>query len=737
VLALGLGCQQPPEPQSPIEPYDPLPLVDPFIGTGGFGAEVIGLNPGAALPFGMTQVGPDTRDSVTGAPPFYHFGGYHYGDDLITGFSHEHANGMGVNDFGGILIMPRLGWDAAFAEDTGRAAAFSHEEESASPGLYSVRLADDGTEVEIVATRHGGMHRYRFATGSSDLQPTVLLDLGHELGTVNIGDAAVEVDLASAQIDAYQLLQGSYSSRFGGLKTWARLSFEPAPLASGTWSEAAGTSEGSTAATGAEIGAWLTFPAGTEEVLVRVALSHVDAQGAQGNHSAQLQGRSFDELRDAAEAAWREELGYVRVRGGSDEQRTIFHTALYHTALWPNVFADSDGRYRGMDGEVHESDFLYHSNFSMWDTFRTTHPWMTLSRPDKAREFAQSLVRMYEDGGSMPRWALGHGYTGGMVGTPAAQILAGTWLKGVTGWDAETGFEACFLHSTTAMPDASRAAIDEYQGLHYVPMEASGGSTSLGLEYAWNDHALSLWAQSLGHAEEAAVMAEQSTWWRNNWDPAQEFMVGRYSDGSFHEIGNPDTWHGEYVEGDSWHYLWPAPYDAQGMVDLQHGGDLDAFLARLDLYWNRVESEEDDSFPDTYYWHGNEPDLHHPWLGSLLDRPNLSVQPVRHVMATRYGTGPDGLDGNDDAGTLSSWYLFAALGLYPVAGTPDYAVASPIFERVELDRPGTTLVLSAPDLPLDAPVPSSVQAGGEDLVGWTVSHQQLVEAGGLLFGFEG
>jgi len=267
-------------------------------------------------------------------------------------------------------------------------------------------------------------------------------------------------------------------------------------------------------------------------------------------------------------------------------------------------------------------------------------------------------------------------------------------------------------------------------------MEASGGSTSLGLEYAWNDHALALWAQSLGRGDEAAVMTEQSTWWRNNWDPAQGFMVGRYSDGSFHEIGNPDTWHDEYVEGDSWHYLWPAPYDAQGMVDLQHGGDLDAFLARLDLYWNRVYSEEDDSFPDTYYWHGNEPDLHHPWLGSLLDRPELSVQPVRHVMATRYGTGPDGLDGNDDAGTLSSWYLFAALGLYPVAGTPDYAVTAPIFERAELDRPVGTLVLSAPNLPLDAVVPSSVQAGGEGLAGWTISHQQLVEAGGLLFQFD-
>jgi len=734
LLAL-IGCQETLVYDAPIEPYDPLPLVDPLIGTGGLGAQVSGLNPGAALPFGMTQTGPDTRDSVTGAPPFYHFGGYHYEDDLITGFSHEHANGMGVNDFGSILVMPRLGWHDSYRQETGRAAPFLHTEESASAGLYSVRLSDDGTEVAIAATRHGAIHRYRFAAGTSDQQPTVLLDLGHELGDVHIAEAELEVNLDAAELEAFQLLQGAYSERFGGLQTWAYMSFEPAPLASGTWSGDQ-SSPGSTSAAGDEVGTWLSFPPDTDEVLLRVALSHVDAQGARRNHTDELAGRGFENLSGAAETAWRDALGKVRVRGGSDEQRTIFHTALYHSLLWPNVFADSDGRYRGLDGEVHEAEFLYHSNFSMWDTFRTTHPWMTLSRPDKAREFASSLVRMYEDGGFMPRWALGHGYTGGMVGTPAAQILAGTWLKGVRGWDAETGFEACFRHATSATAVAGRAAIDEYRQLHYVPAETTGGSTSLGLEYAWNDHALALWAQELDRDEDADAMAEQSSWWRNNWDPEQQFMVGRYADGSFHSLTNPDTWHDEYIEGNAWHYLWPAPYDPQGMVELQHDGDLDAFLARLDLYWNRVYTEEDDSFPDTYYWHGNEPDLHHPWLGSLLGHPELSLEPVRHIMATRYGTGPDGLDGNDDAGTLSAWYLFAALGLYPVAGTPSYAVTSPLFERVELERPEGTLIIQSRGLPDEARLPSSLEVDRLPIEGWTLSHDQLTGPTQVLFHFE-
>ncbi len=728
------ACQPASQGQPAIEAYDPLPLVDPFIGTGGLGAEVVGLNPGAALPFGMTQTGPDTADSVTGSPNFYHFGGYFYEDDLITGFSHEHANGMGVNDFGTIAVLPRRGWTSDFITQSGRAAPFTHAAESSSPGFYSVTLQDDGTEVEIVATRYGAIHRYRFAEG--DLAPTVILDLGHELGSVHVGQASIEGTLSSGEVNAYQLLQGAYSERFGGLKTWAHLRSEPLPDSGGTWNEDGLVSEGQFSAEGERAGLWFSFPAGTNEVTLRIALSHTDSQGAQSNFQNDLEGLSFDELHAAAEDEWRGELGRVRIGGGTAAQRTIFHTALYHASLWPNVMSDSDGRYRGFDDQIHQADFEYHTNFSMWDTFRTTHPWMTLTRPDKARDFARSLVRMYEDGGSMPRWALGHGYTGGMVGTPAAQILAGTWLKGVRDWDAETGFAACLAHATSAMPHASRAAIEQYRQLHYVPMEAGGGSTSLGIEYAWNDHALSLWADSLGRDEDAKMLTEQSRWWRNNWDPSQEFMVGRYADGSFHQISAPDRWLEEYVEGDAWHYLWPAPYDVEGMIALQHDGDDQAFRERLELYWYRVESEEDDTLPDTYYWHGNEPDIHHPWLGALAGFPELSTGPVRHVIETRYGTGPDGLDGNDDAGTLSSWYLFSSLGLYPVAGTPTYALASPLFERAEIDLPDTTLVISAPALPAQAQVPTRVEVGDQLLDVWMVEHAALRAGETLRFSFD-
>jgi predicted alpha-1,2-mannosidase len=728
-----IGCpvEEPPaeEPDAPIEPYDPLPLVDPMIGTGGVGGEVIGLNPGASVPWGLTQAGPDTRHSTSGAPAFYHFGGYHHRDDQIVAFSHEHADGMGTNDFGNIAVMPRDGWDDAYVNGADRAVAFSHEREEAHPGSYRVTLDGDGTDVAIAATPRGAIHRYTFADGAD---PVVILDLGHELGSVEIDGATVAVDLDAGTVDAWQLLQGAYSGRYGGMQTWARLSFEPAPVASGTWADDGAPVAGSTSAEGTRAGAWVTFPEGTEEVVLRVALSHVDADGARANHAAELEGRSFDDVLAAAESAWRDVLGAVRVRGGTADERVIFHTALYHASLWPNLFLDVDGRYRGFDQAIHSADFPYRSNFSMWDTFRTLHPWMTLTRPDDARDFARSLVRMAEDGGTMPRWAHGHGYTGGMVGTPASQILAGTWLKGVDGWDAEAGYQACYRASTAPSPVASRGGIEQYLALHWVPVEAAGGSASLAVEYSWNDHALSLWGDALGHADSAAELREMSTWWANHWDPDQGFVVGRHADGAFVPLASAEAWDDVYVEGNAWHYLWPAPQDVAAMIEVEHGGDTGAFLARLRGFWAAVEAEPDDAFPDDYYWHGNEPDLHYAWLGSLAGSLRDTVGPVRHVMATRYDTSDAGLDGNDDAGTLSAWYLFAALGFYPVAGTTTYALGSPIFDRVELDRPEGTLVIRAPGAGPEPVVPSSITIGDVEL-GSTIEHDQLVGGGELVF----
>ncbi len=724
LLLLSLfACQSDPTAE-PIAPYDPLPLVDVFIGTGGVGAGIGAINPGAALPFGMTIAGPDTR-SESGAPGFYHCGGYYHPDTRIEAFAHTHAHGMGVPDFGGVAIMPRVGWSDDWTEDKTRSAPFSHDTEEASPGYYAVTLDDDGTRVEIAATPHGAVHRITWADTSV---PVLVLDLGHDLGDNEIPESWVEAELEAGEVQAYQLLQGSYSGRFGGLQTHVLMTVEPAPVSSGTWTDESDAVPGSAEVSGPGAGLWLELPSGTSEAKVRVALSYVDPEGARANHEAEVAGRSVEEVAEEAAATWTNHLSRFRVAGGTDSQRTRFHSALYHASLWPSRMDDVDGRYRGVDGEVHRTDRPYFSDLSLWDTFRTVHPWLELADPETAELMAASLAQMGADGGAIPRWPLGHGYTGGMVGSSGAQVLAGAALKGLgSSWDQEAAFALCLGHATGPMPHASRGGIEEYNELGWVST-AAGGSVSRTLEYAWSDHSLALWAEALGHHEDAELLHGLSENWANHWDPDQGFMVGRDSEGSFAVYDHPDFWNDDYVEGNAWHYLWYVPWDPAAMVELQHQGDLDAFLERHDLFWDETYAEEDDAASDSWYWHGNEPDIHYPFLGSLLGVPDHSADPIRFVLEHRYGDGPDGLDGNEDGGTLSAWYLLAATGLYPVAGTTTWAVGSPLFDRVELDRgDGTTLIIRAPGTSDAARYVQAATLGEEVLESSVIDDAELME----------
>jgi predicted alpha-1,2-mannosidase len=713
-----------------IAPYDPLTYVDPHIGTGGTGAQTTGMTPAAGWPNGLTSVGPDTRHSVYGAPAFYHFGGYHHDDDQVEGFSHTHAHGMGVNDFGAVHVMPRLGWDDAWTEGESRAAPFRSEGEQAGAGWYAVELDDDGTEVSIVATERGGLHRYRFRPG--DETPVVVFDLGHRLGEVQIGEAWIRLDPTAGTVEGYQLVQGAYSGRFGGLKTHFVATVDPLPIDAGSWSKPDSPQTGEHQADGTQSGGWLVFPAGTEEVTLRVALSYVDHAGAWANHAAELEARSHDEVQASVEAAWRERLEVVRV-SATEEQRRIFHTAHFHASQMPRRMDDTDGRYRGIDGEVHSGSEPYYTDFSLWDTFRTLHPWFILAHPDVQTAFLRSLVQMTKDGGSVPKWPLGHGYTGGMVGTPADQVFAGSALKGITGWDELTAFDACYEHAIGPSDQAGRAGIRGYTERGYVAFEDAGQPASRTLEFAYNDHTLALWADKLGRTEEAGVLRAQEQSWKNTFDAAQGFFVGRYQDGSFAQLESPLSWESSFVEGNATHYRWYVPQDVDGLIDLQHGGDGNAFNAAVQAYWEAVALEPDDQLPDDLYWHGNEPVLHHAALGSLAGHPQTSVDATRWVATHRYDDTPEGLDGNDDGGTLSAWYLFAALGLYPVAGTDRYAIHAPLFERVELDRPDGTLVIRAPGAAAQAPQIVEVRADGVAVDGWVISHAALEQASELTF----
>ena len=699
-------------------------LADPFVGSGGLGAEVVGATPAASAPLGLTLVGPDTWSSITGALSFYHFGGYHYDDDRIVGFSFTHSHAMGINDFGAVQVMPQVGFDADDTRASGRQAAFSHDNESASPGVYEVLLDADAVQVTIVATDHGAHMRYAFPPG---VEPVVVLDLGHTLGTVEVGEAWADVDLAAGEVTGLQRLNGGYSERFGGLLNHFSLVFDPAPVAVGGWADPASPQEGLASVQGTESGLWLVFPQGTETVDLRGALSYVDVDGAQANRQAELPDLDLDARRAEVEAAWDGYLDRVQIRGGSDEERVVFATALYHALLMPSRQDDVDGRYRGLDGEVHTTTHRMLSDLSLWDTFRTIHPWYLLAWPEVQLEVLQSLEAMVRDGGSLPRWPMAHGYTGGMVGTPAAQVLAGSWLKGMrTGYDADLLFDATVATSTGPMPDAGRAAIDSFTTLGWVPADESGGSASRTLEYAWSDHATWRWAQAMGR--DGAALEAQSQSWRNIWDPTTRFFRGRMADGSFPEFEGEHNWTGDFVEGNAWHYRWYVPYDLDGMIEVQNDGDPDAFLAELASYWAAVEAEPDDLLPDDWYWHGNEPVMHYAALGSLAGHPEASVGPATWISEHRYDSSPEGLDGNDDAGTLSAWYLWVSLGVYPVAGTEHYAVLSPRFPEIVVQRDDGDVVITGPGEPDRF---GGLQAAGEPVSGGVITHEQLL--GGLQF----
>lgn len=731
VLLFGISaCSTPASDRStePIAPYDPVAEVDLFLATGGIGAAVTSVTPAASRPNGMSLVGPDTRTEAS-ALSFYHCAGYHYDDDHIIGFSHTHAHGMGVTDYGGIQLMPRARWEEDLSDPRGRMAPFSHEAEWAEPGWYAVELQDDGTRVEIVATDHGAHHRFEFAP---DAEPVVVFDLGYALGEDEIAEARFEADVPDAEVQLYQLLQGSYSGRYGGAMHHAVGRFDPAPVAAGSWIDPEDPEPGLHEASGPQAGGWVRFAPGTERVELRIALSFVDQDGARANLEAELPPADLESRREEARAAWAEPLGNLRVRGSTAEERVRLHTAHYHSLLMPSLHSDVDGRYRGLDGQVHTADFRYYSDLSLWDTFRTLHPWYVLVHPSLQLDILRSLVAMVEDGGSLPRWPLAHGYTGGMVGSPATQVMAGSYARGLDeGWSVHTGFEAALAAASGPTEDASRSAIESYLELGYVPTDASGAAASRTLEYAWSDHALAGWADALG--EPSGQLWEQSESWKKLWDPAQGFFVGRDSSGEFQPLGSLNAWDEVYTEGNAWHYRYGVPQDVEGMIEVQAGGDRQAWLEELRRFWfDMVDTEPDDLLPDDAYWHGNEPVLHYAFLPALAGDPATTAAASRWVLEHRYGHDPaTGLDGNDDSGTLSAWYLFASIGLYPLAGTDLYALGSPLFSRIEIDRPDGTVVIRAPGSGPAATIPWEIRSGDRPLEG-SIRHDQLL-AEELLF----
>lgn len=728
-LAACSASEQPaPVPLSePVRAEAPLiQWVEPFVGTGGFGFGVGSTFPGPQVPFGMVRPGPDTR-SEGGAPGFAHCAGYYYEDPLIAGFSNTRPHGMGIPEYGAVALMPTDGMTDAKVAPEGYWSRFSHDTEEASPGYYAVTLDDPNIRVELTAASRVGVHRYHYPEGSD---PVVVMDIAHTLADeVTIDDGRIEILPEAQEIVGFAHFSAGYSNRFGGQPVYFAVRFSQPFVTYGVW-QAGVRAEGETTRSGADTGGWIDFGE-ARTVEAAVGISFVDEAHARMNLDAEMPAIDFEGTRQAAEAAWETALAKVELEGRSEDDFRIFYTALYHSLLMPTLAMDVDGSYRGLDGEVHTADgFTYYTDFSLWDTFRTQHPLLTLLYPEWQNDMLQSLLAMARDGGFMPRWPLGSGYTGGMVGDSANIVFADSMRKGIA-IDAIEAYQAMRVTAMAATPAGAsfggRRGIEEYQTLGYVPIGASGASASHTLEYAYADWALAAVAEAAGETEDHATLMARSGNWRNLLDPDTGFLIGRHADGRFEWDGDSTRWQDYYAEGNAWQYAWYAPHDLEGLAEALGGRE--ALLARLTDFFERSELlGYNPVVPASYYWHGNEPDLHAAWIYAELDAPADTSRWVRWVIEQHYSSAPDGLPGNDDAGTLSAWYVFASLGFFPIAGSDHYLLASPLFSRAVVHLPAGDLVIDAPSAGESHVFIRSAQLNGAPLDRARLFHRDLAGA---------
>ena len=699
-----------------IAETDPAGYVDPFIGTGGHGHTY----PGATLPFGMLQLSPDTRlEGWDGCS------GYHYSDEVVYGFSHTHLSGTGISDYGDILLMPTTGEPQMFSgygatPDHGYASRFDKTTELAEPGYYAVELADYGISVELTATERVGMHRYRFPRGE---QAHVTIDLAHR-------DEVVESLLRlvdEQEIHGFRRSTGwakdqvvYFVARFSRPIVEARLADVHGNL----------PRPGDREVEGKNLRAVLSFGDAGGELLVKVGISAVDPAGARRNLEDGIGRWDFDAVRARARRSWNDALSRIEVEGGTKEQREIFYTALYHSLLAPNLYSDADFRYRGMDGEIHRAHKRRHYTvFSLWDTFRATHPLLTLIEPQRAGEFVETFLAMYEQGGRLPVWELAANETDTMIGYHAIPVIVDAWVKGIRGFDPELALQAMIDSATR-----DHFGLEAYRRQGFIGSEDDGESVSKTLEYAYDDWCIARMAQGLGQDQPAAEFDRRGQAWRHLLDPESGFMRARRNQRWIAPF-DPRRVDNHYTEANAWQYSFFVPHDTGGLIDAL-GGD-ERFIERLDdLFTDDGPTTGRDQADITgligQYAHGNEPSHHMAWLYHHAGRPDLSAQRVRRILDELYSAEPDGLSGNEDCGQMSSWYVFAAAGIYPVTpGTDEYVLGVPIFDSVTFHLGGKRFTIRREATVPGAAFVESARLNGKPLTRSFLRHGEIARGGDL------
>lgn len=689
---------------------------NPMIGTDFTG----NTYPGAQVPFGMVQLSPDN-----GLPGWDRISGYFYPDSTIAGFSHTHLSGTGAGDLYDISFMP-VTWPIKEADSPlGIYSTFSHNDEAASAGYYRVLLKDYNINVELTATERCGIQRYTFPEANS----SIILNLKKAMNWDFTLDTHIEV-VDSRTIRGYRHSMGWSPEQHVYFQTRFSRPFDSFEMDT----SAIITMDKGRIGT-ATIARFNFNTHKDEEILVTTALSGVSMEGAALNMEKEAPKDDFDYYYQQAVKKWDNQLGKIEVSSEDGDLKTVFYTALYHAMLAPTLYSDVDGKYFGPDGKIHQAeDWNNYSTFSLWDTFRASHPLFTYIEPERVNDMIECFLHFYEQSGALPLWNLYGWETNMMIGYHAVPVIVDAYLKGVGNFDAEKALEACIA-------SANR---DDYHGIGfykthgYVPSDKENWSLSKTMEYAYDDYCIAKMAEAMGKSEIAETFYRRSQNYKNTFNPASSFMQPRDSKGNFMDNYDPEEYIEDICESNGWQYYWYVPHDIDGLISLT--GGVERFGERLDSMFT-YEPTDRTKLPIFstgmigQYAHGNEPGHHIIYLFNRINQPWKTQKYAAEVMRSLYTNEPSGLCGNEDCGQMSSWYVFSALGFYPVDPISGrYEIGSPLFPEAKLHLGnGKTFTIIAHNAGEENPYIQSVHVNGKPYDKSYITHQMIMQGDTVSF----
>ena len=694
--------------------------VNPFIGTGGHGHTF----PGATLPFGMVQLSPDTRiNDWDGCS------GYHYSDSTILGFSHTHLSGTGVGDYGDIRLMPTIGKLQTNPGNSSRSEAgyrsnFSHQNEKANPGFYSVLLSDYAIQVELTTTERAGFHRYTFPQSDS---AHIILDLTESVVSEKIIDLEIQIENDST-ISGKRQSQGWAANQHIYFVVQFSKPFKAFGIA-----ENQEMKTNLQSAKAKDLKAWFDFKTTEkEEILVKVGISAVSIEGARNNLKTEIPDWDFDKIKQQAARNWENELSKIKVEGNNENDKFIFYTALYHSLLAPNIFSDSDGKYRGHDQQIHQANHPVYTVFSLWDTFRAEHPLLTIIDQKRTNDMIKSMLLMYEQGGLLPVWELAANETNCMIGYHSVPVIADAILKNIGDFDRNLAFEAM---KKSAHSDFF--GLKNYKEIGFVKADEESESVSKTLEYAYDDWCIAQVSNYLNDKTNAISFTQRAQNYQNVFDPSTGFMRARIN-GGWQQPFLPTEVNFHFTEANSWQYSLFVPHDINRLMEML-GGDA-AFETKLDELFTTQEKLSGRQQSDItgligQYAHGNEPSHHMAYLYNFVGKPAKTQKLVHQIKTELYHNQPDGLSGNEDCGQMSAWYVLSALGFYPVTpASNNYIIGTPSFDRVHIQlENGKIFSLSAKGASNSKFYIQETQLNGKSDSKSYFAHSDVMQGGELSF----